>query len=83
MHPTLTQVPPRPHLVPWGEGLTKSARPTLAPLAAAAEAAESPPDPPPITKKSYVNSCYIIYYQLIYQKIKIWKLLIFPADTQN
>jgi len=48
----LTQVPPRPHLVPIGLGFTKSAIPTLIPAFAAYLAAESPPDPPPITKKS-------------------------------
>lgn len=52
MHPTFTQVPPSPHLVPGGDGLTKSASPTLAPSAAAARAHESPPDPPPITNRS-------------------------------
>jgi len=56
MHPTLTQVPPSPHLVPTGDGLTKSATPTLAPKSAASLAAARPPDPPPITKKSYSNS---------------------------
>ncbi len=45
-------LPPRPHLVPANEGLTKSASPTLAPYEAAAEAAASPPEPPPITNKS-------------------------------
>ena len=33
MQPTLTQVPPRPHLVPWGVGFTKSKQATLAPCA--------------------------------------------------
>lgn len=63
MQPTFTHVPPKPQDVPFGEGLTKSAKPTLAPLEAAAEAADSPPEPPPITKKSYLNYCYIDYYQ--------------------
>jgi len=31
MHPTLTQVPPIPHLVPGGDGLTKSATATFLP----------------------------------------------------
>ena len=62
MHPTFTHVPPNPHFVPWGEGLTKSAKPTLAPYVAAYFAAANPPEPPPITKKS--NS-YVIYINLI------------------
>ena len=52
MHPTLTHVPPNPHEVPYGDGLTKSASATLAPYLAADFAADIPPDPPPITKKS-------------------------------
>ena len=48
------KIPPKPHFVPAGDGLTKSANPTLAPLAAAALAHAKPPDPPPMTKKSYV-----------------------------
>ena len=49
IHPTLTHVPPIPHLVPSGDGLTKSARPTFAPYDAAVRAAARPPEPPPIT----------------------------------
>mmetsp|Transcript_25332 Transcript_25332/g.59287 ORF Transcript_25332/g.59287 Transcript_25332/m.59287 type:complete len:243 (+) Transcript_25332:856-1584(+) len=52
IHPTLTQVPPRPHLVPAGLGLTKSSTATLAPNAEASLEAASPPDPPPITTRS-------------------------------
>lgn len=52
MHPTLTQVPPRPQVVPTGEGLTKSASATLAPILAAHLAADIPPEPPPMTKRS-------------------------------
>lgn len=52
MHPTFTQVPPKPHFVPYGEGFTKSAKPTLTPNDAAYLAAAKPPDPPPMTKKS-------------------------------
>jgi hypothetical protein len=55
MHPTLTHVPPKPHLVPIGEGLTKSAKPTFTQELAAHLAAESPPEPPPIIKMSYLN----------------------------
>jgi hypothetical protein len=50
MHPTFTHVPPNPHLYPWGEGLTKSARPTLTPLVEDHLAADNPPEPPPIIK---------------------------------
>lgn len=50
MHPTLTHVPPMPHFDPMGEGLTKSARPTLIPYYAASFAEANPPLPPPITK---------------------------------
>ena len=53
MQPTLTQVPPRPQVVPTGLGLTKSARATFLPRVAAHLAAETPPEPPPITKRSY------------------------------
>lgn len=49
-------IPPNPHLVPWGDGLTKSANPTLAPSATAALAHAKPPEPPPITKKSKLDS---------------------------
>lgn len=52
MQPTLTQVPPRPHVEPTGDGLTKSARATFAPYYTAHLAAEIPPEPPPITNKS-------------------------------
>ena len=48
----MTQVPPRPHDVPIGVGLTKSARATFLPIVAACLAAEIPPEPPPITNKS-------------------------------
>jgi len=39
-------------LVPAGDGLTKSAKPTFAPYDAAALELARPPDPPPITKRS-------------------------------
>lgn len=52
IHPTLTQVPPKPHLVPRGDGVTKSSTATLAPKFTASLAHASPPDPPPITTKS-------------------------------
>lgn len=53
IQPTLTQVPPKPHLVPCGDGLTKSSTATLAPCNAASLAQAKPPDPPPMTTKSY------------------------------
>ena len=52
MHPTLTQVPPRPHAVPAGDGFTKSKTATLAPFAAHRFEHARPPDPPPITTTS-------------------------------
>lgn len=52
MHPTLTHVPPSPHVVPIGDGCTKSARATFAPRFAPHLADEIPPDPPPITNRS-------------------------------
>lgn len=58
MHPTLTQVPPRPHVVPGGDGLTKSKQATLRPSLEASFAQERPPEPPPMTtrSKSYSDS---------------------------
>ena len=53
MQPTFTQVPPRPHWVPTGVGLTKSSTATLRPNADAFLEAASPPDPPPTTTRSY------------------------------
>jgi hypothetical protein len=53
IHPTFTHVPPKPHLVPCGDGFTKSRTATLAPCNAASFAQANPPDPPPITTKSY------------------------------
>lgn len=52
MQPTFTHVPPRPHLVPRGVGLTKSRQATLAPFATASLAQAKPPEPPPITIRS-------------------------------
>jgi len=52
MQPTLTQVPPRPHLVPEGVGVTKSATATFLPAREACLAADIPPEPPPMTKRS-------------------------------
>ena len=52
MHPTLTQVPPKPQVVPAGEGLTKSRHATFAPSFAASFAAARPPEPPPMTMRS-------------------------------
>eukprot|EP00966_Prymnesium_polylepis_P170725 3946469-Prymnesium_polylepis.1 len=49
MQPTLTHVPPRPHVVPAGDGLTKSQTATFLPSFAAFFEAASPPEPPPIT----------------------------------
>ena len=49
MHPTLTQVPPRPHVVPCGVGFTKSQTATFLPYLAAAFEQARPPEPPPIT----------------------------------
>ena len=57
MHPTLTQVPPSPHLVPIPDGLTKSRQATFCPSLAASLAHASPPEPPPITTKSYSYWC--------------------------
>jgi len=48
MHPTFTHVPPKPHVVPYGDAFTKSANPTLAPNFAARRPHARPPDPPPI-----------------------------------
>ena len=48
----IRSVPPKPHFVPAGDGLTKSASPTFAPYEAAALEDASPPEPPPITKRS-------------------------------
>ena len=48
-HPTLTQVPPRPQVVPCGVGLTKSQTATFLPYLAAALEQARPPEPPPIT----------------------------------
>ena len=47
MHPTLTQVPPRPHVFPYGDGFTKFASPTRAPSLTARRAHAKPPEPPP------------------------------------
>lgn len=52
MQPTFTQVPPKPHLLPITEGLTKSRQATFFPSLAASFAHANPPDPPPITTKS-------------------------------
>lgn len=49
MQPTLTQVPPKPQVVPLGDGLTKSQTQALAPFLAAFFAKASPPEPPPMT----------------------------------
>ena len=51
MQPTFTHVPPRPHVVPCGDGVTKSAIPTFILYFDASFAAAVPPGPPPITKK--------------------------------
>lgn len=53
MHPTFTHVPPSPHVVPAGLGLTKSRHIVFAPCFAASFAAASPPEPPPMTTTSY------------------------------
>ena len=50
IQPTLTQVPPNPHLVPYKEGYTKSASPTFLLKVDACFAEARPPEPPPITK---------------------------------
>lgn len=55
IHPTLTQVPPSPHFVPCGEGVTQSSTATRAPCSTASFAHASPPDPPPITARSQSN----------------------------
>ena len=52
MQPTFTQVPPRPQVVPAGEGLTKLHTATRLPSCAAVFEAASPPEPPPITTRS-------------------------------
>jgi len=52
-HPTLTQVPPVPHDVAWGDGVAKSAKPTFFPKIAAALDDANPPAPPPIINRSY------------------------------
>lgn len=57
MHPTLTQVPPSPHLVPIPDGFTKSRQATLCPSLAASLAHARPPEPPPITTRSYSYWC--------------------------
>jgi len=55
MHPTLTQVPPRPHFVFAGVYSTKSTTMTFNPYLAASKAVANPPDPPPMTARS--NYC--------------------------
>lgn len=52
MHPTLTHVPPRPQVVPLGEGVTKSQTATRAPSLAASLLHARPPDPPPMMRRS-------------------------------
>merc|ERR1719163_832430 len=52
MQPTLTHVPPRPQVVPAGDGCTKSQTATFLPSFAACFEHASPPDPPPITRRS-------------------------------
>jgi len=50
IHPTLTQVPPIPHLVPIGVGFTKSATPiflSFPPIFLAYLTVASPPEPQP------------------------------------
>ena len=42
-------MPPRPHVVPGGLGLTKSQTATFLPWLAARLEQASPPEPPPIT----------------------------------
>lgn len=49
IQPTLTQVPPSPHVVPIGVGFTKSQTATLAPSLAASFDEAKPPEPPPMT----------------------------------
>jgi hypothetical protein len=60
MQPTFTHVPPRPHLLFWGDGFMKSHKPTFNEgfVSFALLAQERPPEPPPITYKS--NSSYSI-----------------------
>mmetsp|Transcript_41319 Transcript_41319/g.103307 ORF Transcript_41319/g.103307 Transcript_41319/m.103307 type:complete len:226 (-) Transcript_41319:203-880(-) len=52
MHPTLTHVPPRPQVVPWGVGVTKSQTATRAPRDAASLEQARPPEPPPMIRRS-------------------------------
>ena len=58
MQPTLTQVPPRPHVVPGGDGFTKSHTATFGPASDwpssfdAFFAHARPPEPPPMTMRS-------------------------------
>jgi len=52
MQPTLTHVPPSPHVVPAGDGFTKSHTATFLPNLAAAFEHERPPEPPPMTTRS-------------------------------
>eukprot|EP00900_Chrysochromulina_parva_P022468 jgi/Chrpa1/4855/Chrysochromulina_OHIO_Genome00010223-RA len=52
MQPTLTQVPPSPHVVPASDGFTKSQTATFLPYLAAALLAARPPEPPPMTSRS-------------------------------
>lgn len=54
IQPTLTQVPPRPHLEPAGEGFTKSNKQTRNSglIVTASLAHAKPPEPPPMTIKS-------------------------------
>ena len=52
MQPTLTHVPPRPHVVPAGDGFTKSQTATFLPSLAAAFEQARPPEPPPMTSRS-------------------------------
>ena len=52
MHPTLTHVPPSPHVVPGGDGFTKSHTATFLPSFAARFEHASPPEPPPMTTRS-------------------------------
>lgn len=65
IHPTLTHVPPKPHLVLAGDSSTKSTTITLSPYLAASKAVAKPPEPPPITARSnyywyFLGSIFIL-----------------------
>lgn len=65
MHPTFTQVLPTPHDWLWGEGTTKSAKPTFSLSYTAALLLAKPLNPPLISKRSKWYS-KIIFIEMKY-----------------